>query len=268
MRGPCTPSTRSSSMSDVALGPETNVSGRPSAAAGRERGDRVGHRRVDGSASTRQTWKSGTSVSARRPLALAAVEHDRARLGDRQRAAREHAVEPVEPARRERRVVDARARAPAVVRRARRDREPARAVLGGTPPPRPPRARPRATRRTVARYSAARSQKRVDDLGSPGRRAAAGDAVVARDLGHGRARRRAPSAIRAEDLVARAHGARRAAGVSRVEPPASPSRSPTTRGRSAGHVGQLAHRRPARTAGPAGLRDRPAAGRASRCARS
>ena len=33
VRGPCTPSTRSSSMSEVADGPDTNVIGRPSAAA-------------------------------------------------------------------------------------------------------------------------------------------------------------------------------------------------------------------------------------------
>ena len=39
------------------------------------------------------------------------------------------------------------------------------------------------TRRTVARYSAARSQKRADDLGVAGRRAGARPAVGARHLG-------------------------------------------------------------------------------------
>jgi hypothetical protein len=63
VRGPWTPSTRSSSMSEVALGPDTNVSGRAGSRA------KIAST-TDGTierASTMQTWRSGTSVSARRP---------------------------------------------------------------------------------------------------------------------------------------------------------------------------------------------------------
>ena len=89
-RGPCTPSTRSSSMSEVADGPETSVIGRPCArrprasaatASGTDGDDlRLARRRTGG--------RSGTSVSARRPERRAAVEHDRAGLGDRRARSR------------------------------------------------------------------------------------------------------------------------------------------------------------------------------------
>jgi len=53
VRGPCTPLTRSSSMSAVAEGPETKVSGRPASMAGRSRG------MASGSSPT--TWEARTT---------------------------------------------------------------------------------------------------------------------------------------------------------------------------------------------------------------
>ena len=102
----------------------------------------------------------------RAPAALgAAVEHDRAGLGDRQRAGGEHAVDGVEPSCGEQQVVgeqlDARrCRRPAADRDAARSMLAARCRdrLGGAP---------RSTRRTVARYSAAGSQKRATTTYSP-----------------------------------------------------------------------------------------------------
>ena len=83
VRGPCTPSTRSSSMSLVALGPLIQVSGRP----GSRRGRASGTRPTTCSARTTQTWWSGTSVSTRRPWSGAGVQHDRPGVGDRDGAA-------------------------------------------------------------------------------------------------------------------------------------------------------------------------------------
>src|SRR5699024_1833434 len=64
-RGPCTPSTRSSSMSLVALGPEIIVQ----AAAGSSpmRWIALGTPSTTCSASTTTTWRSGTRLIARRP---------------------------------------------------------------------------------------------------------------------------------------------------------------------------------------------------------
>ena len=56
MRGPCTPSTRSSSMSEVADGPETNVIGRPAAAASARCATASGTDATIVAASTMQTW--------------------------------------------------------------------------------------------------------------------------------------------------------------------------------------------------------------------
>ena len=69
MRGPCTPSTRSSSMSEVADGPETNVTARRARTAGSSRATASGTIPTTCSPSTTQTCRSGTSVSARRPWA-------------------------------------------------------------------------------------------------------------------------------------------------------------------------------------------------------
>src|SRR3954447_19424512 len=96
VRGPWTPSTRSSSMSDVAEGPETNVIGRPSAAAAGGGGDGVGHRRDD----RRRIDDADVAVRDERQRTAAgpgtAVEDDRARVGDRQRGAGDDGVERVE----------------------------------------------------------------------------------------------------------------------------------------------------------------------------
>ncbi len=56
VRGPWTPSTRSSSMSDVAEGPETNVTGRPAAAASARAATASGTPATMRSASTTHTW--------------------------------------------------------------------------------------------------------------------------------------------------------------------------------------------------------------------
>ena len=56
VRGPWTPSTRSSSMSDVAEGPETSVTGRPSAAASASAATASGTPATIRSASTTHTW--------------------------------------------------------------------------------------------------------------------------------------------------------------------------------------------------------------------
>ena len=117
------------------------MSGRASATACGERGHGVGHRRHDRAGLDDAQVQVGHERQRPPAGARAAVEHDRAGLGDRQRAAGEHAVEPVEVARRERRVVDheldardlGRARRPAPRcgaprggRRSRRPRRPGR----------------------------------------------------------------------------------------------------------------------------------------------
>ena len=221
VRGPWTPSTRSSSMSDVALGPETNVSGRPSAAAGASAAIASGTEAWMRAASTRQTWKSGHERQRAAAALVAAVEHDGAGLGDRERAAREHAVDLVEPARRDRRVVDQQleARARAAARRAgrRAGGRPARGTPRRPRPRRPPPAIAPDGGLVVARALA----EARDDRLAAGRRAAAGDVVVARDLRHDARRRRArrgsaprtssraPSCRRPAVRAARGVGARR-----------------------------------------------------------
>ena len=153
-RGPCTPSTRSSSMSEVADGPETNVSGRRAGDADAEPRDRLGDELDDLLAPRRRRRGGRARASARAgPGARPAVEDERARLGDRERAPGQHGVERRRASREVEAVVldqlDAR-RAPRG-RQARRDR---RAVgrRGRGRSPRPRReARQRSARRTVAR---------------------------------------------------------------------------------------------------------------------
>ena len=105
LRGPWTPSTRSSSMSEVADGPETSVIGRPARAASASRCDGVGHPGDDVAGLDHADVVVGHERQRAAPRARPAVEHDRAGLGDRERAAGQHPVELVERARRERRVV-------------------------------------------------------------------------------------------------------------------------------------------------------------------
>ena len=93
VRGPCTPSTRSSSMSLVAEGPEIQVSGR----VGSSRGIACGtEATICSGARTTQMWWSGTSVMRPAALARAGVEDDRAGLGDRHGAAGDHGVDGVQ----------------------------------------------------------------------------------------------------------------------------------------------------------------------------
>src|SRR5690606_32278306 len=63
VRGPCTPSTRSSSMSDVADGPLIIVIGR----SGTSRASASGTPTSTSLTATTHTCRSGTSVNARRP---------------------------------------------------------------------------------------------------------------------------------------------------------------------------------------------------------
>ena len=66
-RGPWTPSTRCSSMSDVAEGPETSTIGRPPAASASSCRMSSGTVSTICSSRTTQTCRSGSRVSARRP---------------------------------------------------------------------------------------------------------------------------------------------------------------------------------------------------------
>ena len=116
-------------MSDVADGPETSVIGRPSRAAGASAATASGTAGTTWSARTTQTWWSGTSVSARGPQTGARVEHDRAGLGDRQRAAGEHAVHGVERAAHRRPSGSSRSTPSTRPRHARRRDQRARAAL-------------------------------------------------------------------------------------------------------------------------------------------
>ena len=264
---PWTPSTRSSSMSEVALGPETKVSG---AASPRRRSAAT----ASGTdvvrpapPATTQMWRSGTSVSAR-AAALSAVEHDRAGLRDRDRAAGQHAVESVELARRQRRVVDhqldpgssragrrAASRADAVPPQAvaiaaSSSSAPIRRTVAGTRP----RAR-RSGRPTAASPGPARAGSAVVAAGPPRRRRPA-----RAPRGCGRARRRARSR----------RPVRAAGGVG--DPPRRTvwraPRAPTSRGRSARGPAAGRASPSSRRAGPAAAPSGPLPTRASRCARS
>ena len=149
-------------------------------------------------------------------------------------------------ARGDRRVVDQRARAraggagrPAGRRAGARPARGTRATTASS-------SSPAATRRTVAWYSRGALAEARDDRLAAGRRAAPGEVVVARDLGHGRRRARARLARCGRGSPSRALRASRA-------------RAHQSRNDCFGHVGQLAHRRPARQrAGQ--LRDRAVAG--------
>ena len=89
-RGPCTPSTRLSSMSDVADGPETNVSGRRSRrTSSPSTRHRLGHELDDLRRARRRRRGGRARASARGgPPAGPRGEHDRAGLGDREPCSR------------------------------------------------------------------------------------------------------------------------------------------------------------------------------------
>ena len=238
-RGPCTPSTRSSSMSEVADGPDTSVIGRPSASGVARARDRVGHRGARSCPPRRRTGgRSGTSVSARRPerappsstivpvSAIASAQpvstpssasSSRGESGGRRRPPRRRRSRQAPPG------------GTAIRRAARRAQ------------PRPPRRRasPAATRATVAgtRRPARRSARRVAVAERAG-------AAVARAGPPARGRRRAPSADRA-----RAPRTSSRAAVTAVRH--------QSRNVSRGTSGSSRIARPARQ--PARLRQRPAA---------
>ena len=93
VRGPCTPSTRSSSMSLVAEGPEIQVSGRARVEAGhglRDGGDDLLRGPYDADVVV------GHEGDAAAPLGRSRVQDDRAGLGDGQGAAGDDAVHGVE----------------------------------------------------------------------------------------------------------------------------------------------------------------------------
>ena len=187
--------------------------------------------------------------------ARAAVEDDRAGLGDRQRAAGQHAVERVEVARRERRVVDD--ELDAVELRAARRAGPRSGAPDARAQPRRPRRRGRraATRvdgRAVLGHALAEA---LDALaaGAAERRPRRGSA--ARDL------RRRPARGAERGSARRARGPRQRALTA--------ASCATSRGSLARHLGQVAHRRPAGQARRAAARSGPRPrSRASRCARS
>ena len=242
MRGPWTPSTRSSSMSEVALGPETSVIGRPSRAASASGCDGVGHAGHDRACLDDAHVPVGHERERPAAGALAAVEHDRAGLGDRQSGAGEHAVELIERLRGERRVVDHDLDAGPQVGPARRHRDPLRAALA---------AQPRdglgqvggghaRDRRPVLGHALAEA---VDDLGRPRLAGRAGAAIRTGHLGCDDAR-----AERAADPAEHASRAALTSPLRAVAPPLAE--------RLLRRLGQIAHRRPPRERR---LRDRPAA---------
>ncbi len=96
MRGPCTPSTRSSSMSEVADGPDTNVTARRARDGGLEPGDGLRDDPDDLLAEHHADVQVGHERERAAALGGAAVQHERAGLGDRHGAAGQGAVEPVE----------------------------------------------------------------------------------------------------------------------------------------------------------------------------
>ena len=161
MRGPCTPSTRLSSMSEVADGPDTNVSGRPSRDGLLEPRDRLWDDPDDLLVEHHADVQVGHERERAAALGGAAVEDEGAGLGDRDRAAGQGAVEPVELRRPEAAVLDQLdpVRAP-FGRQAGRQPEPLDAVsaqIDATSA-----ATPSApVRWTVARYSATRSANRA-----------------------------------------------------------------------------------------------------------
>ena len=92
VRGPCTPSTRSSSMSLVADGPLIQVSGRP----GSSRARASGTRRDDLLGRHQAQVVVGDEGQGAPSLARRSVEDDGARLGDRNGGAGDDAVHGVE----------------------------------------------------------------------------------------------------------------------------------------------------------------------------
>ena len=105
-RGPCTPSTRLSSMSLVADGPETRTIGRPSRALGSSAAMSSGTVSTICVGADHADVEVGNEAERATSLTGTPVERDRARLGAAGGAGRERAVERVELARVERRVLD------------------------------------------------------------------------------------------------------------------------------------------------------------------
>ncbi len=91
VRGPCTPSTRSSSISLVADGPLIQVSGRP----GCQPGDGLGHQPDDLARLDQAQVVVGDRERAP-ALPRRAVQHDGPGLGHGDRGAGDHAVEGVQ----------------------------------------------------------------------------------------------------------------------------------------------------------------------------
>ena len=248
-RGPWTPSTRWSSMSLVADGPLIQVSGRRGSSA------------ASASGTSPTIWSARDDAHVvvgeqrQRPpaLARARVEHDRPRLGDRDRAAGQHGVDRVQLA-----------RGTAAVRRAPRARRRACAPARRRARPRAPR---RASRRIVAEDGAATAGQPSAAADRHRRR---GSRRRARRTAR---RRRRPSASSARSYVAR--HLRRPAG--RSASAVAQARRGSRRARALGHRAALpppaAERRPRRGRQVAGAeparRAAPgaAAARAARAAR-
>ena len=245
-RGPWTPSTRSNPMSDVADGPETRTIGRPSRADGARRSNELRHRLDDLTpARTTHTWRSGTSVIARRPWPGPPSSANVPVSAQADGACRHRAVERVELGRRRdrRRRRARRRRAGASGSRSGGTTDPRRAVLRERVDATAARAASAMTTHASRASSTPRDEQRRR-LVAPG--GAAHDVVARRRPGT------APSAsacrIRAE------HGVTRLAHV-----------PPTTRGTSAAATpGSVRERAPARErpreASGAGRRARAAAG--------
>ena len=96
-RGPCTPATRFISIRSSRRGPDASVIGRPARAASASSSMPSGTLPTSSPTGTTHTCRSGTSVSARRPSPAPPVEAERAGLRDRERARRDHAIEPSSP---------------------------------------------------------------------------------------------------------------------------------------------------------------------------
>ena len=119
-------------MSDVAEGPETKTTGRPeSRTTPAMRGIAAGRSGSIWSSRTTQMIDVGDEREGSPPVGRAGGEHERPRLGDRERAAGERGVQGVELGRREAVVLDHvhAGRAPGAGQGG-RDAEPAHAPLG------------------------------------------------------------------------------------------------------------------------------------------
>ena len=226
--GPWTPSTRFSSMSDVAEGPEMNVIGRPGRARpSREPGDGLGDEADDLVLADDAEVIVGQERERPPPLAGAAVEDDRPGLGDPQGAAGQDAVARLELVDRQARVAEQR-------------RRPAGAQPSGRSAGTTSRRTPRAAQRRGDRRRQRRRprpggrspciRRRARRTARPGRSAVGrvGRAVVA---GDGRRRRAVSAAGTSREGLADPAEDRVLRGRSLM------TGSSTTRGRSAGATG-------------------------------